>query len=72
MSHRIQQQGLEERLGRIRKDGGWDRRYKAVQPLPPYRDHWQRTCLEIVIGVPLLLVLILGIPFLLWLVGGTP
>ena len=56
----------EQVVGRIRRDGGWDQRYRR-QAAPT--EDVRRTVL---LGVLIMLALFVGVPWLLWLIAGTP
>ena len=56
----------EQVVGRIRRDGGWDRRFR-YQAAPA--EDVRRTVL---LGVPIMLTLIVGIPWLMFALAGAP
>ena len=61
---------FEERIGRIRKDGGWDRRYRLphAKPEPVVTDKMS-TVVEILVGMIVMLLWIVGL--LAWVAIGT-
>lgn len=57
-------------VGRIRNDGGWDRRYRIKHAAPePVRVNPYREVVEILLGVIVILALFVGI--LAWVAIGT-